>query len=94
MKYCELGEAPKYASNPLGFNYCLDHKNFASHCGPDGDTPVCVTFAAEDGCCCCPENYNRDEKNRHLHKAAWDRLSPDEQDELKRQFESDQEEMK
>lgn len=58
MKYCELVDSTDRSSN---YAWCMDHKKFATHCGPDGDTPVCETFANSDGCNCCPENYDKSE---------------------------------
>lgn len=57
-KYCELVDAPKTYKRLTP--WCEDHKKFATHCGPDGDTPVCEVFANENGCNCCPENYKKD----------------------------------
>jgi hypothetical protein len=38
---------------------CVEHGNPMDHVGLDGDTPVCKKYADENGCNCCPENYNK-----------------------------------
>jgi hypothetical protein len=60
--------------------HCQTHDLPATHCAPNGDDLVCEKYATEgNGCNCCPENYNRGEKNQVLYKAAWDSLTDEQQ---------------
>jgi hypothetical protein len=67
--------------------HCVTHDEPATHCAPNGDDLVCEPYAKAEGCNCCKENYGRGEKNQKLYKAAWDRLLPHEQEDLRKQIE-------
>ncbi|AWN06163.1 hypothetical protein SEA_MIEK_61 [Streptomyces phage Miek] len=86
--FCELqDETPPGKENPKGLVWCMDHDLPADHCGPDGDTPVCKTFADSEGCNCCPENYRRGEFNLFMYKMAWDAMSKEQQSMIRRMAE-------
>lgn len=59
MQYCELSEGP---SGYRGGMWCDDHNLPANHCGPDGDSPVCIVYAILEGCNDCP---NGAENGKH-----------------------------
>ncbi|AWN05929.1 hypothetical protein SEA_CRICKO_65 [Streptomyces phage CricKo] len=85
VEFCDLSdETPPDKENPKGLVWCLDHDLPADHCGPDGDTPVCKTFADSEGCNCCPENYNRGELNAMMHRMAWFIISDREKEIIRR----------
>ena len=68
MCWCDLDDqGPKtYTGHHV---WCTDHDMPATHCGTDGDTPVCVVHAQAAGCNCCPINY--DEELRAEAKARF-----------------------
>jgi hypothetical protein len=84
MKYCKIVEGPRYARDSM---WCLDHNLPADHCGPDGNTPVCKIFAVTEGCNCCSENYNKGEENAKLYKLAWDLLTDEHQENVRKMLE-------
>lgn len=84
MKYCETD----FKGDEL---WCETHELVASHCAPNGDDLVCEKYANAEGCNCCRKNWDRGKKNDALYKAAWDRLSPEDQAALKRQLEGSEE---
>lgn len=52
MKHCDVVE------RGCGY-WCREHVEAAEHCGLDGDSAICATFAQIHGCSCCPENYSK-----------------------------------
>lgn len=68
MGWCDLDDqGPKTYTGY--YVWCTDHDMPATHCGTDGDTPVCVVHAQAAGCNCCPINY--DEELRAEAKARF-----------------------
>lgn len=60
VEYCEVTEdVPVFAQKDYYGLWCTTHGLYASHCGPDGDTRVCVEFAKQHGCNCCPEDRKK-----------------------------------
>lgn len=84
MKFCDA--LNEFRGEQL---WCSTHDLAADHLSENGDDWVCSAYAVAEGCNCCPKNHNRGEKNQKLYKAAWNRLSPEEQAALKRQLEAE-----